>query len=109
MSQATADISGKTGSNFVAIIDASTVVQAQLSVIGQSPITLSIGADKRSITVPNLPAGDSTIWLALVWAPGEPNANIGVGTVTSGNATPHNPAGVIYDNSAFGVIELYGS
>ena len=109
MSQATADIAGKTGSNFVATLDASSIVQAQLSVVGQSPVTLSIGADKRSITVPSLPSGDSTIWLAVVFAPGEPNATIGVGTVTSGSATAHNPPGIIYDNSAWGVIELYGS
>jgi len=107
--QATADISGKTGSNFVATLDASAIVQAQLTVVGKSPITLSIGADKRSITVPSLPAGDSTIWLALIFAPGEPNANIGVGTVTSGSAVPHNPPGIIYDNNAWGVIELFGS
>ncbi|WP_213805910.1 hypothetical protein [Granulicella sp. dw_53] len=109
MSQATADISGKTGSNFVATLDASSVVQAQLAVVGKSPITLSIGADKRSITVPNLPSGDSAIWLALVFAPGEPNATIGVGSVTGRSATPHNPPGIIYDTNAWGVIKLFGS
>lgn len=109
MSLARADISGKTGSNFVATVSSSSIVQAQLSVIGKSPVTLSIGADKRSITVPDLPAGDSTIWIALIFAPGEPNATIGVGTVTSGSATPHNPPGIIYDNNAWGVIELFGS
>ena len=109
MSQATAHISGKTGSNFVATLDASKVVRAQLSVVGKSPIDLSIGADAQSINVPSLPAGDSTIWLALIFGPGEPNATIGVGTVTSGSATPRDPPGIIYDNNAWGAIKLYGS
>jgi len=109
MPQANADIVGKAGSNFIATLDSGAIVQAQLAVVGQAPLTLAIGADQQSVTVPSLPAGDSTIWLALVWAPGVPNANIGVGTVTSGNAQAQNPPGIVYDNNPVGVIQLFGS
>jgi|SRR5580704_3162208 hypothetical protein len=108
MSQATADLVGAVGSNFIATIDAGTIVQAQLGVVGQAVVMLAIGADKRSVIVPNLPAGDSTIWLAIVWAPGEPNANIGVGAVTSGNVRAANPPRIVYDNNPVGVIEMFG-
>jgi hypothetical protein len=108
MSKSTADISGKTASSFVATIDSGTIVQAQLGIVGQPMVMLSVGADKRSVTVPNLPSGNSTIWLAMIWAPGEPNANIGIGTVISGSVKAHNPPGVVYDNSPVGAIEMFG-
>jgi len=103
MSQASADIIGSVGASFVARIDSGAIVQATLG--GQN---LQIGADSRSVTVPALAAGDSTIQLALVFAPGDLDANIGVGAVMTGNAQAHTPPGVIPNTHVADVIELFG-
>ena len=103
MSRASADIVGSVGASFVATIDSGTIVQATLG--GQN---LQVGADNRSVTVTNLAAGDSTIQLALVFDPGDPDANIGVGSVTAGTAKAHTPPGVILNTHVADVIELFG-
>ena len=103
MSQASADIVGSVGASFVATLDSGTIVQATLG--GQN---LPIGADNRSVTVTNLAAGDSTIRLAMVFAPGEPDANIGVGAVTAGNAHAHVPPAIVLNTHVADVIELFG-
>ena len=104
MSQASADISGSVGADFVATIDSGTIVQAMIG--GQAA---TIGADNRSVTVTGLAAGDSVIELALEFAPGDPDANIGVGAVTSGHAQAHNPPGIISSTHVADVIELFGA
>jgi len=103
MSKASADIVGSVGATFVATIDSGTIVQATLG--GQN---LPMGADKRSVTVTNLAAGDSTIQLGLVFDPGDPNAKIGVGSVTTGKAQAHVPPGEILSTHVADVIDLFG-
>jgi len=103
MSRASADIVGSVGASFVATIDSGSIVQASLG--GQN---LQIGADSRSVTVPNLAAGDSTIQLALVFAPGDPNANIGVGAVTTGPAQAQVPPGIILNTNVAEFMEPFG-
>lgn len=38
---------------------------------GQPDQSVEVAASGREVTVPSLPAGDSTVSLALIWAPGE--------------------------------------
>src|SRR5271166_1255679 len=93
MPEDTADIVGTKGSNFTVTIDAARITSAFLLVANQPNTSLAISGTKREVTVPNLPAGDSKIRLDLVWAPGDPNATIDVGTVTSGTVSAANPKG----------------
>jgi hypothetical protein len=108
MSKSTASIVGTTGASFTATLDSGKIQQAHLGVIGQPLIMLQVGADSQSVIVPSLPAGDSTVWLAIVWAPGDPNANVGVTAVTSGQVIAPPPPGVVYDNNPSGAIEMFG-
>lgn len=108
MSQATADIVGTTGANFTITIDSGTVLSAYLEVVNQPNVSLAIGGNNREVTVPNLPAGDSLVRLDLVWAPGDPNASIGVGTVITGQASATDPPGRIDDGETPGYVELFG-
>jgi hypothetical protein len=109
MSQATADIVGTTGSNFTATIDAGTIVSAYLEVANQPIVSLAIGGNNREVTIPRLPAGESYMRLDIVWAPGDPNALIGVGTVTSGQAVAASPKHRIDDGDTPGYVELFGT
>jgi len=104
MSKALSDIFGSSGAEFVATIDSGSIVQATLN--GRQ-LTL---ADNRSVVVdaPGLPAGDSTIDLRVVFGPGEPDANIGIGTVTSGTVQAQVPPGKILNQFPVGAIELFG-
>jgi hypothetical protein len=104
MSKALSDIFGSTQSTFVATIDSGSIVQATLN--GRQ-LTL---ADNRSVVVdlPGLPAGDSVIDLRVVFGPGEPDANIGVGAVKSGRAQAQVPPGRILNQFPVGAIKLFG-
>jgi hypothetical protein len=108
MSQATADIVGTKGASFTFTIDAGTILSAYLEVPNQPIVALTIGGNDREVTVPNLPADDSTVRLDLVWAPGDSNATIDVGTVTTGTVTPANPKHTIDDGETPGYVELFG-
>ena len=80
MPENTADIVGTTGANFTFTISTATIVKAILIVQNQPDVSLTVGASKREVVVPSLPAGDSTVSLALVWAPGDnADATIDVG------------------------------
>jgi hypothetical protein len=103
MSRASADIIGSVGANFVATIDSGTITEAK---IGTQDVP--IGADNRSVTVANLAAGDSAIRLAVVFAPGDADANVGVGAVTSGDAKAQTPPGIIPNTLLADVINLFG-
>lgn len=109
MSQATADIVGTAGAKFTATIDAGTVVSAYLEVANQPIVSLAIAGNNREVTIPNLPAGESYVRLDIVWAPGDPNALIGVGTVTSGQVAAANPKHRIDDGDTPGYVELFGT
>jgi hypothetical protein len=108
MSQATADIVGTTGANFTVTIDAGAILSAYLEVPNQPLVTLKIEGNDREVTVPNLPSGDSVVRLDLVWAPGDSNATIDVGTVTTGTVTAANPKHTIDDGETPGYVELFG-
>jgi hypothetical protein len=108
MSQATADIVGTTGANFTITIDSGTILSAYLEVANQPVITLAIGANDRQVTISNLPVGESWVRLDIVWAPGDPNATIDVGTVTTGSVNAANPRHTLDDGNTPGYIELFG-
>jgi hypothetical protein len=108
MSQATADIVGTTGANFTLTIDSGTILSAYLEVANQPVITLPIGANNRQVTISSLPAGESWVRLDLVWAPGDANATMDVGTVTTGSASPANPKHTLDDGNTPGYVELFG-
>ncbi|HEY6768711.1 MAG TPA: hypothetical protein VI386_28455 [Candidatus Sulfotelmatobacter sp.] len=103
-----ADITGSVGAKFTCTIDAATIVSAYLEVSNQPIVSLDIAANNREVTVPSLPAGQSFVRLDLVWAPGDSNATIDVGTVTAGTATPANPNHTIDDGDTPGYVELFG-
>ncbi len=109
-----ANITGSTGAKFVVTNDSGTKLQATLHIPGSGAADTPLPYTDRSVTLnlaTGLPAGPSVIRLAIDFAPGEPNANIGVGAVSSGNATASIPPGVIYDDGlhSFAVITLLGA
>ena len=108
MSQATADIVGSIGANFTIKIDAATVLSAYLEVTNQPNVSLAIGGNDREVTVPNLPAGQSWVRLDLVWAPGDPNATIDVGNVSTGTVVAASPKHTLDDGETPGYVELFG-
>jgi hypothetical protein len=108
MSEATADIVGTTGANFTIRISAGTILSAYLEVTNQPIVALAIGGNDREVAVPSLPAGDSLVRLDLVWATGESNAEIDVGTVTAGSVAAPPPKQTIDDGETPGYVELFG-
>ena len=108
MSKSTADIVGTTGANFTFTIDAASIVKAKLIVAGQDDAELVVDESGREVTVPTLPAGDSVVSLALIWAPGDTDATIDVGTVTTGVVTAAKPKHTIDLGDTPGFVELFG-
>jgi len=110
MPENTADIVGTTKSQFTFTISAATIVKATLIVPNQADLDLTVGGSNREVTIstPGLPAGDSVVSLALVWAPGEDDAIIDVGTVTTGTANAANPKHTIDVGDTPGFVELFG-
>jgi len=109
-----ANIAGSIGSKFVVTIDSGTILQATLHLPGSGTADTPLPYTDQSVTVnipTGLPAGPSLIRLAIDFAPGEANAHIGVGAVSSGSATASKPPGVIYDDGlhSFAVITLFGA
>jgi hypothetical protein len=108
------DIFGKTGAKFVATVDAGTI----LTTPGDEPkltppgTVLTVGADSRSINVDSLPAGRSQIDLTIVFAPGEPPANVGATPVDPAagqtGAAQANPGRTIPNRFPAAVINLFG-
>jgi len=108
MSLETSNIYGTIGANFTFTLSAGTIILAQLHVTNQPVITLAVGGNNREVTIPSLPSGDSLVELALTWLPGEPNAFVDIGTVTTGTATAPDPKARINDGSTFGAVKLFG-
>jgi hypothetical protein len=104
MSKALSDIFGSKQATFVATIDSGSIVQARLN--GRE-LKLE---NNRSVVVdsPGLPAGDSVIDMRVVFGPGEPDANIGVGAVTSGTVQAQVPPGKVLNQFPVGAIKLFG-
>lgn len=103
-----ADITGTIGAKFTLTISAATIAQAVLQVPGQADQTLTVDGTGRGVAVPNLPAGQSEVRLALIWAPGDSDAIIDVGTVTSGTVNPAPIRGTIPLGSTPGFVDLLG-
>ncbi len=108
MSLATADIHGSTGAHFTILVSAATILSAYLEVANQPVIALTIGKGLREITVASLPAGHSFIRLDLVWSPGEKNATVSVGTVTTGTVKNAPAKGTLTAGDTPGYVELWG-
>jgi hypothetical protein len=108
MSEITADIVGTKGANFTLRISSAMIVNARLIVPNGPDIGLTVDGANREVSVPNLPAGDSVVSLALVWAPGDFDAVIDVGKVTSGTVNPANPRHTIDAGDTPAFVELFG-
>jgi hypothetical protein len=108
MSLESSDIHGTTGANFTFTLSSATIVQAVLEVTGKPNVTLTVSADGHEVTVPSLPADQSFVRLALVWAPGDDDAVIDVGTVISGTAIAADPKHTIDAGDTPGFVELFG-
>ena len=105
MPKDTADIVGTKSSQFTITIDNGTIVSAYLEVPNQPIMALSISGNDQEVTVLSLTEGDSKVRLDLVWAPGDQNATVGIGT---GNVTISNPPPVIQDGDTPGYVQLFG-
>lgn len=108
MSQATADIVGTTSAAFTATITSGAIQSAYLEVTNQPVISLAVSGNNQAVTIASLPNGESWIRLDIVWGPGDSNALIGVGSVTSGTVAAASPNHRIDDGDDPGYIELYG-
>jgi hypothetical protein len=99
-------MNGTSGANFTITISSGTITLAQLHVTNQPVVTLAF--TNREVVIPNLPAGDSLVELALAWLDGEPNAIVDIGTITSGTVAAPSPKAIIDDNSSVGYVKLFG-
>lgn len=112
MPKDTADIFGDKGTKFTFTIDAAKIPDggATLVVDNQPDQDLQVSGNGRVVTVPSLPAGDSVVSLALVWAPEDnKDATIDVGTVTPpGKVQAANPKHTIDLGDITGEVELFG-
>jgi hypothetical protein len=106
MSIVSSDIHGKAGVAFKFNISAASIARARLQVDGQPDLELTVsGDDKRIVAVPSLPPDTSFVELALVWAPGDPDAII---DVESGPVEAANPKHTIRAGKLPGFVELFG-
>jgi hypothetical protein len=108
MSEATADIVGTTGANFAITVTSGTVTTAFLKVQGKADVPLTVGPGGQAVTVPSLTSGDSKVRLDIVWAPGDVDAVIDVGNVSSGSATAATPKGTLEAGKTPGFVDLFG-
>ena len=106
MPEATADIVGTTKANFTFTLNSGTIDSAILEVDGQPDTPLTFTGNE--VTVPGLPAGDSTVSLGLEWNPGDNDATIHVGKVFSGSAQDAVPPHTIDAGDTPGFVELFG-
>jgi hypothetical protein len=106
MSQATADIVGTKAANFTFTISAATVTNAAFLLNNQPGASLPLSGNE--VTIQKLAAGESWVQLDLVWATGDPNAVIDVGTVTSGTVNAANPKHTLDRGKTPGFVELFG-
>jgi hypothetical protein len=104
-----ADITGSIGAKFTCTIDSATIVSAYLEVPNQPILSLAIGTNDREVTIPSLPAGQSWVRLDLVWAPGDSDATIDLGTVTKGTVNTALAKGIITDGDTPGYVEMWGA
>jgi hypothetical protein len=108
MPEGIADIVGPTRASFTFTIDSGTIFKAILELAGQPDAVLTVAASGREVTIPSLPAGDSVVSLALVWAPGDSDATIDVGADATGTVHAANPRHTIDVGDSPGYVELFG-
>jgi hypothetical protein len=109
MSLATSDIHGPTGANFTFTVSSGTVTSAFLEVPTKPDTPLTIDGTGREITVPSMPAGKSWVRLDVVWAPGDPDAVIDVGSNAGGTVHAANPKHTLDAGNTPGFVELFGT
>ena|SRR6201999_4123144 len=109
MSLDSSDIHGSTGANFTFTISSGTITKALLQVTGQPDVQLNLDASGQVVTVASLPAGDSGVRLDIVWAPGDSDALIDVGTVSSGTAASAPAQGILFAGDTPGLVRLFGT
>lgn len=108
MSEATADIIGTKGANFTFTVSSGTVTSAIHKVPNKPDNPLKVEPTGREITVPDLPVGDSSVRLDIVWAPADPDAVIDVGTVISGTVNAADPKHTLDAGDTPGYVHLFG-
>jgi hypothetical protein len=116
MSAETADIVGKTGSEFKFTLSpddpqarTGRIVKATLKASGQADSDLPFSAHEVTLKKPNkLPAGDSLVVLSIIWEPGDSDAVIDVGSVISGSADAADPKHFIQVDDVPGFVQLFG-
>jgi hypothetical protein len=108
MSQTTADIIGTNGASFTFTISSATITNAAPLVNNQQGPALTVGGNGREVTIPSLAAGETWIELDLVFAPGDGDAEIDVGTVTSGTVNAATPKHTLDAGKTPGLVELFG-
>ena len=106
MSQATADIVGTKQANFTFTLSAATITNAAPLVGNQPGQPLPFSG--REVTIQNLPSGELWVELDLIWAPGDGDAVIDIGTVTSGTVNAANPKHTLDAGKTPGFVELFG-
>jgi hypothetical protein len=116
MSKDTADIVGSKGAQFTIILvpEESTgttgvIKKAILKKSGQPDQELPF--EEHEVTLQGLnklPGGDSLIVLNILWGPGDSDALIVVGQVTSGDAHSAEPTHYIQVDDVPGYIQLFG-
>jgi len=115
MSENTADVVATKGANFTLTIDVATIAKegAKLLVAGQPDRALEVADNGTEVSVTNVPAGDSTVSLALKWPPGDTrDATVDVkpGSISPASATVTvaDPKPTIDNGDTPGFVELFG-
>lgn len=108
MSLEDSDIHGSVGANFTFTVDTGTITKALLQAAGQPDMQLTLDASGQVVTVPGLPAGDSGVRLDIVWAPGDSDALVDVGTVISGTAQSAPAKKILMAGDTPGLVRLFG-
>jgi hypothetical protein len=103
MPEETADIIASVGVKFSVNVSSGSIRDAK---IGDTELTL--GADSKSFTIDSAAAGDTSVDLTMIFAHGEPNAVISVGTVFSGTAKSAPAPGTLRNTEVDGTVLIFG-
>jgi hypothetical protein len=103
MSADTADIVAQTGASFSFTSTSGSIVGAIFK--GASTGTVSADVPSNTVSVSNLPAGDSTLLLTIIWAPGEANGKLLI--INSAHPLAYvTSADILTDGVTPGIVEL---
>jgi hypothetical protein len=101
-----ADIVGTKGANFTFTLSAATITNAT-TLVGSQPGP-SLPFSDHEVTIKNLTSGQTWVQLTLIWAPGDGDAIIDVGTVTSGTVNAATPKHTLDTGKTPGMVQLSG-